>query len=111
MDINEHYQEDILRLAIAGDLDASSAIDMDKAIKKAFDNERYRIVVDCKQLDYISSAGLGVFISYIEDFQKNQGAFVFCNMKTDVYSIFELLGLHNIFSIVKDENDAKSAFQ
>ncbi|MEZ4887890.1 MAG: STAS domain-containing protein [Chitinophagales bacterium] len=111
MEINEHYHEEVLRLSIAGDLDASSAIEMDEAIKKAFENERFRIVVDCKRLDYISSAGLGVFISYIEDFQKNQGAFVFCNMKKQVYSIFELLGLHNIFSIVKDENDAKLAFK
>jgi len=110
MEINEHYQEKVLRLAIAGDLDASSAIDMDEAIKKAFDKERYRIVVDCKKLDYISSAGLGVFISYIDDFKKNQGAFVFCNMKEQVYSIFELLGLHNIFSIVSNENDANQEF-
>ncbi|MGB0931241.1 MAG: hypothetical protein ACPGVB_10720, partial [Chitinophagales bacterium] len=45
MEINEFYQEEVLRLSIAGDLDASSAIEMDEAIKKAFENERFKIVV------------------------------------------------------------------
>ncbi len=111
MEIIEHYQEDILRFAIAGDLDASSAIQMDDAIKRAFDNEHFQVVVDCQQLNYISSAGLGVFISHREDFRIKEGDLVFCNMKKQVYSIFELVGLHNIFSIVKNENEAKLIFK
>lgn len=108
MKINYEYQDGLLKLSIHGDLDANSAIKMDNVIKKAFNNQQYKILIDCKALQYISSAGLGVFISYLEDFTDKQGAFIFFDMTEQVYNVFELLGLHNIFRIVPDENQAKN---
>lgn len=107
MNIVQSYQEGLLKLEIDGDLDAGSAIAVDRVIKDAFDQSRYQILIDCKQLNYISSAGLGVFISHLEDFSTNQGSFVFYDMNERVYSSFELLGLHNIFKIARNEHEAK----
>jgi len=95
-------------IAITGELDASSAIEMDNVIKKAFDSEIYNILIDCKCLNYISSAGLGVFVSYQQDLADQNGQFVFHSMSDKVYNVFELLGLHSIFSIVPNENEAQN---
>lgn len=97
----------VLKLSIAGDLDAGSSIEVDEVISEALRNKQYQILIDCKMLNYISSAGLGVFISHKEDFDVRKGSFVFFDMNKNVYSIFELLGLHNIFSIVSNEHDAR----
>ena len=79
---------------------------MDYVIKKASTSKNYKILVDCKQLQYISSAGLGVFISDMEEFEQNKGSFVFFDMSEQVYAVFELLGLHQIFRIVENELEA-----
>ncbi len=108
MEIRQRYEEGLLTLSIEGDLDAASSIAMDNVIKEAYTDEQYKILVNCKLLNYISSAGLGVFISYLEDFKAQRGSFVFFDMKEDVYDVFELLGLHNIFRIVESETEAKN---
>ncbi len=107
----QHIDDGLLKLSINGDLDASSALVMDSVIKQAYQEEHFRILVDCKSLNYISSAGLGVFISYHEDFLKEEGKFVFFEMSDKVYNVFELLGLHDLFKIVKSEHEAKNLFK
>ncbi len=110
MKITKSLDEGLLKLGIDGDLDASSAVQVDDVIQSAFDEERYHILVDCKDLKYISSAGLGVFISHLEDFKSKSGAFVFYHMNDNVYNVFQLLGLHQLFAIVTDETEAKDVF-
>ncbi|QQS31183.1 MAG: STAS domain-containing protein [Sphingobacteriales bacterium] len=99
--------EGMLKLSIAGDLDAGSSMEVDRAFSEALQNRQFNILIDCKLLEYISSAGLGVFISHKDDFEDNKGSFIFFDMNEKVYNVFELLGLHNIFKIVSNEQDAK----
>jgi len=107
MEIKKTEEKGILILEIQGDLDASSAIYLDDAIKQATTNGQNHILIDCSRMNYISSAGLGVFISHIEDFKERKGKFVFCNMQENVYSVFHILGLDKIMSISKSKEEAK----
>lgn len=97
------------RIIIKGQVDASSAIKLEKVIQEAFDARHYRIVFDCIELEYISSAGLGVFISFLEDFREVNGNFVFCNMQKNVLDTFQILGLHQILDILPSETEAVAA--
>ena len=47
-------------LAIVGEIDASSSIELDLTIAKSVGEGHTKILVDCSALEYISSAGLGV---------------------------------------------------
>ncbi len=107
MEVINTISDGVLRIALIGELDASGAINLDHVIKKALEDEYYRIVVDCKQLDYISSAGLGVFISYLQDITNHDGKLVFYNMKENVQNVFNLLGLQNVVTITGDLQEAK----
>lgn len=109
MEVINTISEGVLRIALVGELDASGAINLDHVIKKAIEDSYYRIVVDCKQLDYISSAGLGVFISYLQDITNHDGKLVFYNMKDNVQNVFTLLGLQNVVTITGDLQEAKKA--
>ncbi|HRI29717.1 MAG TPA: STAS domain-containing protein [Chitinophagales bacterium] len=100
----------LLLLSIDGDLDASSSMLMDEVIVDALQNQQYQILINCGRLNYISSAGLGVFVSHRDSLLQQNGALVFYNMNERVYNIFELLGLHNIFNIVPNEHDARKFF-
>jgi anti-sigma B factor antagonist len=67
-------------------------------------------VVNCKDLSYISSAGLGVFMAFIEDVRQNMGDIKLTNMSPKVYNVFDLLGFPLLYEIFKEENEAINRF-
>lgn len=107
MEILSKLKDDIIKIAIVGELDASGAINLDTIIKKSLEDRHFNIVVDCIRLDYISSAGLGVFISYLAEINEHNGKLVFYNMNEKVKNVFNILGLQNIVTITGDLSEAK----
>lgn len=94
-------------IAIIGEIDASSSIELDLAIAKSVGEGYTKILVDCSGLEYISSAGLGVFMSYIEEFKEKGISMILFAMSDRVANTFEILGLNELLNIVKDKVDAK----
>lgn len=94
-------------LAIVGEIDASSSIELDLAIAKSVGEGFTRILVDCSALEYISSAGLGVFMSYIEEFRDKKISMVLYGMKDKVLNTFQILGLADLLHIRPNKQDAK----
>jgi anti-sigma B factor antagonist len=110
MQIAETQEKDIITLAPEGDLDANSSMQMDDHIQAGIDKGIYKFHIDCRDLHYISSAGLGVFISFMEVLNAHGGKFVFSGMSENVYKVFQLLGLEQLMVIVKDKEEAAKAF-
>lgn len=96
---------------IKGYLDAHTAPDLESALQKLIDLRKFKIVVNCRDLSYISSAGLGVFMAFIEEVRKNSGDIKLSNMSPKVYNVFDLLGFPLLYEITKDEEDAIRKFQ
>jgi anti-sigma B factor antagonist len=94
-------------IALVGEIDASSSIELDLAIAKSVGEGFTRILVDCSSLEYISSAGLGVFMSYIEEFKDKNIKMVLFGMSDKVGNTFEILGLNELLHIKKDKVQAK----
>jgi anti-sigma B factor antagonist len=94
-------------IALVGEIDASSSIELDLAIAKSVGEGFTRILVDCSALEYISSAGLGVFMSYIEEFKDKNIKMVLFGMNDKVGNTFDILGLNELLHISKDKVQAK----
>src|SRR5690606_17238561 len=102
---NRNIEEfDILDLD--GELDAHTAPHLEDSLKKLITDNRQRIIVNCQKLEYISSAGLGVFMAYIEDVRSLGGDIKLTNMSQKVYNVFDLLGFPTLYDILDDEKDA-----
>ena len=102
--------EGVSVIDLKGYLDAHTAPDLENAFQKLIDEKKFNIVVNCRDLSYISSAGLGVFMAYIEDVRKNQGDIKLTNMSPKVYNVFDLLGFPILYEIYKDEQEAVGKF-
>lgn len=98
-------------LDLYGDLDAHTAPDFEAAIKRCLDSDQHHIVVHGNGLDYISSAGLGVFMAYIEEVRDRGGDIKISALKPRVYNVFDLLGFPVLFDIVETEEDAVEKFK
>lgn len=105
--IKRLQEEDFDILSVIGEIDASSSIELDLAIAKSVGDGYRKILVDCHALDYISSAGLGVFMSYIEEFKEKKLVMVLFGMNEKVLHTFGILGLADLLSIVANREEAK----
>jgi anti-sigma B factor antagonist len=108
--ITKRQIENISVLDISGELDAHTASQLEQSLKTLIDQKQYRIVVNCGQLEYIASAGLGVFMAYIEDVRSLGGDIKLTNMNDRVYNVFDLLGFPTLYDILDEEKEALKGF-
>lgn len=94
-------------LAVIGEIDASSSIELDLAIAKSVGEGYKKVLVDCNSLEYISSAGLGVFMSYIEEFKDKGICMVMFGLNEKVANNFSILGLAELIHIKTTKEEAK----
>ena len=107
IDIKSLIEEEIKVIRIVGEVDASSSIELDTELQKAIGGGDKKIIVDCSNLNYISSAGLGVFMSYIQDINANGITMVICGLNEKVQNVFEILGLTQLMQIETSLEQAK----
>jgi len=108
INITTYIEEGIHILMVEGDVDASSSIHLDEALTELSNDSAVKfILVDGTQLNYISSAGLGVFMSYIDDFKTKNVKMVIYGLSEKVQNVFEILGLDQLMTIVTDKKEAK----
>lgn len=100
VDIKHIVEEKIQIIEVSGDVDASSSIHLDTAISKAI-GEKTDIIADLTNLSYISSAGLGVFMSYLQELENNDQKLILCGLNEKVLEVFQILGLDQLL-IIKD---------
>ena len=97
-------------LALDGFLDAHTAPEFEKAIQSEVDDGHLQLIVDCTRLTYISSAGLGVFMGFIEELRERDGDIKICGLSPKVEQVFEILGFHALYDIVGDVPAAVQRF-
>lgn len=98
-------------LELIGELDAHTASQLEKVLKRLINQEKHNIIVNCEELEYIASAGLGVFMAYIEDVRSLGGDIKLSNMNPKVYNVFDLLGFPTLYDIVREEEEAIQKFE
>lgn len=108
--ITEKKQEDLIILYLNGFLDAHTSNLLEKKFEELLSRNCFKIVVNFTDLSYISSAGLGVFMAYIESMRNNNGDIKLSNMSFKIFNIFDMLGFPILFNIFKDESEAITKF-
>ena len=97
-----------MTIKVTGDVDASSSLELDNAIKQAVTDGLKKIMVNGQELHYISSAGLGVFMSYLQDFEKHNIKMALFGLNEKVENVFKILGLDQLIHLVDTEEEAKT---
>jgi anti-sigma B factor antagonist len=108
--IQRSVDGDLTVLALEGFLDAHTAPEFERAIQQELDQDRVRLIVDCSRLTYISSAGLGVFMGFIEEIRERGGDIKICGLIPKVQQVFEILGFQSLYDIVADVPAAVKCF-
>jgi anti-sigma B factor antagonist len=95
---------------VDGVIDTMTAPELEKVMNSLLEQRKYNVIVDLGGVDYISSAGWGIFISNIREIRQNQGDIKLARMIPNVYEIFELLEFDSILRAFESIEKAKSDF-
>jgi anti-sigma B factor antagonist len=106
LNIEKHIENGSWVLILTGEIDASNSVELDAAVSEVLEEGAKKILIDCSELDYISSAGLGVFMSYLDDFEENNVKMVIFNLKDKVFQVFHILGLDQLITIRPTKEEA-----
>lgn len=109
--VNREDRDGIRVYRITGELDAVSALQLSSEIEADIKSGVVKHIYDFREVTYIASAGLGVFISQRDPVDNQGGKLVFFGMRENVFQVFNLLGLSELFEIVETEKEAFEVFR
>ncbi len=89
---------EISLLSVRGYLDTTTTPDFEEIFQSALRQKKFKLVVDLKDADYISSAGWGIFVSEIKRIRQGKGDLVLSGMNPGVQEIFKLLEFDTFLS-------------
>jgi anti-sigma B factor antagonist len=96
---------------VKGRIDSQTAPSFSEAIQKILDQDRYHLVVDFEDVDFISSAGLRVLIATQKTCRRfNRGEIILSNVKRKIYTSLDLAGFTSLFKIFEDTVSAIGSF-
>ena len=98
-------------IKVGGYIDTTTSSELERALDSLLKQGRFFIIVDLGNVDYISSAGWGIFISEIKSMRENGGDLKLVRMVPDVYEIFELLEFHHILDVYDTVDEAINKFE
>lgn len=97
-------------IRVDGVVDTITASELEGVIANLVGQKRFKILIDLGGVEYISSAGWGIFISRIQEIRDQGGDLKLVNMVPNVYEIYELLEFENIIPAFPSMEQGKKAF-
>ena len=98
MTITKQSSGNELKVSVAGRLDTTTAPELESGLKESLDGIE-NLVLDFKDLEYISSAGLRVLLA-TQKIMNKQGTMTVSSVNDVVMEIFEVTGFSEILNII-----------
>ena len=110
MELTEAKKSGAVVLGVSGRIDATNAGVLEHKILALIDAGEKRLVIDCAQLQYISSAGLRVLLIAAKRLSDG-GKLALATLNHQIRDVFDIAGFSSIFQIYRTQDDAVAAVQ
>ncbi len=98
MNCTERIDNDTITVFVSGEIDGTNVTDFEQALSEAIPKAT-QMVVDLKDLEYVSSAGLRVFLMMQKQTAARGHGMVIKNVTDDVMDIFSITGFVKLLQI------------
>ncbi|WP_066505240.1 STAS domain-containing protein [Abyssisolibacter fermentans] len=102
LNINKYKSDNSYILEPIGEIDIYTSIEFKKVLLETIKAEKTDIIIECKNLEYIDSTGLGVLISGLKKNKEYDKDIIIKNIKNSIKKLFEITGLNKVF-IIEEE--------
>ncbi len=92
IDVTDHPQnKGITLLSVKGQIDTLTAPEFKKKLLSVLEDKKFKLIIDLDGVDYIGSAGWGIFISEIKQVREQEGDLVLAGMNAGVLEVYHSL--------------------
>lgn len=110
MDIAVQDNANVSVVAVSGRVDSATSPDLESALKRLLEADKIQIVLDLKNVEYMSSAGLRAMVSTLKSLKRVNGDLRLANPSPRVEEVLKLAGLTSIFAIYASRDEALASF-
>jgi anti-sigma B factor antagonist len=91
------------RISIAGSLDSNTAPELQQSIDSEINDSVSATILDFKDLDFLSSAGLRVIFKTKKFMDNSGGKFLMVNLQPQIKKVFEIIKALDGMNVFKDQ--------
>ena len=106
MDLKEEVVGEVTVLEVKGRVDSNTAPALGERLTMLFATPSQRLVLDMRNLEYISSAGFRVLLLAARRAEEVTGRLVLCGLSGKVQQLFDLGGFLDLFAISASRDEA-----
>ena len=104
----KHTENNIVIIIPKMRLTYDVSIEFENSIRNVIAQDKYNLLIDLKNVDYVSSRGISIILRYYEELKNKDGRLRLCNVTKKVLNIFRIIRLDKFF---KEESVTRTADQ
>lgn len=99
MNITMTEEQGRIVVAISGDFDNTASSKAEQKLAPLFERDDCDIVIDCSELEYISSSGLRILLNIYKHTRKNGHRAIIRNLQEDVEEVLRTGGFLQLYEV------------
>ena len=104
MEVNLIEKDNVITAQLVGRLDTAVSQEVANALQPMIDKAEKTLVLDCKELSYISSSGLRIFLTVRKAAAAKGGKVIVRDINNEIRQVFMMTGFLNLFEIQESNN-------
>ena len=97
--VREEQVGDVVNIFVSGEVDIYTSQGLKERLYSIVDSTQANLRIDCKELNYIDSTGLGIFVGALKKAKQLDKKIYITNLKDNIKKLFIITGLDKVFII------------
>lgn len=95
----EDKTDDYVKVTLSGEVDIYTSQELKENLYRVVETNKKDLIIDCKELNYIDSTGLGIFVGALKKAKQYEKKIKIINLKDNIKKLFIITGLDKIFEV------------
>jgi anti-sigma B factor antagonist len=110
MQLSTEQENQLTIVHLSGRVDINSSDNLQSTLCTILEQKKNHIIIDCTQVDYLSSGGMRAFLVAMKEAKKTNSSLVFTGFQKQVQEVLHFAGVDKYFPNFKTVDAAKKAF-
>jgi anti-anti-sigma factor len=109
MEVMVNQSEKATIITVKGELDMYNSRHLKEAVQKLWEKDIVPIIFNLKDLIYVDSSGISLFLYFYDQMTKRKQPFYFVNLRSSIQKVIKLTGIEGLLPIEDSVDSALSS--
>jgi anti-sigma B factor antagonist len=110
LSIESDHTQGVSVMKVKGRVDSDTAPELEEALTSLLNDNKNKIVLNLKDVEYLSSAGLRAMVKALKDAQKSSGDVHLASVSEPIEVILRTVGMMQMFKMYPSDQEAMASF-